>query len=97
MASKMNDGKIRDILDKFENMEKIPQSFMNELAEAIRQSDGLKSENAMLRKKNKALQIAFEKLMELHQEWRVKTGGDDTTNEMTYNIYDQSGVLDCEE
>lgn len=93
----MNDGRVRDILDKFENMEKIPQSFMNELAEAVRQSDGLKSENVMLRKKNRALQCAFEYLMELHQELRVKTGGHDSSSEMTYNIYEQFGALDYEE
>lgn len=97
MASKMNDGKIRVILDKFENMEKIPQSFMNELAEAIRQSDGLKSENEMLIKKNRALQCAFEYLMELHQELRVKTGGYDSSSEMTYHIYEEFKVLDLEE
>jgi hypothetical protein len=35
--------------------------------------------------------------MELHQEIRVKMGWDDTTNDMTYDLYEDSGVLDCEE
>ena len=85
------------MLDKFENMEKIPQSFMNELAEAVRQSDGLKSENTMLRKKNRGLQCAFEYLMQLHQELIVKTGGQNTSTEMTHNIYDQFELLDNQE
>lgn len=93
----MNDLTTEELFNKFEIMEKIPQSFMNELTRAVRENDGLHSENTMLRKKNRALQIAFEKLMELHQEVRVKMGWDDTTSEMTYNLYDESGVLDCEE
>lgn len=96
MASKMNDLTTEEV-SKLKNMEKIPQSFMNELAEAIRKSDGLKSENEVLIKKNRALQCAFEYLMELHQELRIKTGGHDSTSEMTYNIYEEFNVLDLEE
>lgn len=92
----MNDLTTEEV-SKLKNMEKIPQSFMNELAEAIRKSDGLKSENEVLIKKNRALQCAFEYLMELHQELRIKTGGHDSTSEMTYNIYEEFKVLDLEE
>ena len=91
----MNDLTTEEI-SKLQTMEKIPQSFMNELERAVRESDGLKAENTRLRKKSRALQVAFEKLMELHQEIRVKMGWDDTTNDMTYDLYEDSGVLDCE-
>ena len=92
----MNDLTTEEV-SKLQTMEKIPQSFMNELERAVRESDGLKAENTRLRKKSRALQVAFEKLMELHQEIRVKMGWDDTTNDMTYDLYEDSGVLDCEE
>lgn len=92
----MNDLTTEEV-SKLKNMEKIPQSFMNELAEAIRKSDGLKSENEVLIKKNRALQCAFEYLMEVHQELRAKTGGHDSSSEMTYNIYEEFKVLDLEE
>ena len=95
IPSKMNDLTTEEV-SKLQTMQKIPQSFMNELERAVRESDGLKAENTMLRKKNRALQVAFEKLMELHQEIRVKMGWDDTTNDMTYDLYEDSGVLDCE-
>ena len=92
----MNDLTTEEV-SKLQIMQKIPQSFMNELERAVRESDGLKAENTRLRKKSRALQVAFEKLMELHQEIRVKMGWDDTTNDMTYDLYEDSGVLDCEE
>jgi len=96
IPSKMNDLTTEEV-SKLKNMQKIPQSFMNELERAVRESDGLKAENTMLTKKNRALQVAFEKLMEMHQEIRIKMGWDDTTNELSYDLYNDSGVLDCEE
>jgi hypothetical protein len=92
----MNDLTTEEV-SKLKNMQKIPQSFMNELERAVRESDGLKAENTMLTKKNGALQVAFEKLMEMHQEIRIKMGWDDTTNELWYDLYNDSGVLDFEE
>jgi hypothetical protein len=45
----MNDLTTEEV-SKLQTMEKIPQSFMNELERAVRESDGLKAENTMLRK-----------------------------------------------
>ena len=95
--SKMNDGKIKELLDKFENMEKIPQQFMNELFRAVRESDALKEENVLLTQKNRGLQVAFEKLMERHQELREKLGFDNTTNDLTYELFDDAGLLELDE
>lgn len=93
----MNDLKTRELLDKLENMEKIPQQFMNELFNAVRESDRLKEENVLLSKKNRSLQVAFEKLMEKHQELREKIGFDNTTNELTYELFDDAGLLELDE
>ena len=95
--SKMNDGKIKELLDKFENMEKIPQHFMNELFRAVRESDALKEENVLLTQKNRGLQVAFEKLMERHQELREKLGFDNTTNDLTYELFDDAGLMELNE
>ena len=46
----MNDLTTEEV-SKLQTMQKIPQSFMNELERAVRESDGLKAENTMLRKK----------------------------------------------
>lgn len=93
----MNDGKIKELLDKFENMEKIPQQFMNELFNAVRESDRLKEENVLLVKKNRGLQVAFERLMEKHQELREKLGFDNSTNDLTYELFDDAGLLELDE
>ena len=47
----MNDLTTEEV-SKLQIMQKIPQSFMNELERAVRENDGLKAENTMLRKKN---------------------------------------------
>jgi len=93
----MNDSKTRELLDKLENMEKIPQQFMHELQIAVQRADGLKTYNEILISKNEALHLAFEKLMETHQELRQKMGFDNTSNQMTYDIFNESGVLDFKE
>ena len=94
----MNDGKTKEILDKFENhMEKLPAHFVKELQEAIELNDSLGSKLQLFEKKNMALALAFDNLMELHQELREKIGFDRNTDEMKYDLYQDAGVLELEE
>jgi len=94
----MNDGKTKEILDKFENnMEQLPAHFIKELQEAIELNDSLGSKLQLFEKKNMALALAFDNLMELHQELREKIGFDRNTDEMKYDLYQDAGVLELEE
>jgi hypothetical protein len=49
IPSKMNDLTTEEV-SKLQTMEKIPQSFMNELERAVRENDGLKSRKHNVKK-----------------------------------------------
>ena len=61
----MNEGVLKEILDKFENMDKIPQSIMNELARAIQRADESKEEMLIAQDRNRKLCKALDRLLGL--------------------------------
>ena len=89
----MNAGIIKDLFDKFEDMENIPASIMNELARAIEARKKAEQQYANFQYRSRQMQIAFEKLMELHQELREKSGFDNNTDELTYDLFEQCGLF----
>jgi len=90
----MNDGKIRDILDKFENMENVPESILRELARAIQETDSCKEQIVYLQERNHNLQNAFELLLQLHCELKEKCGLDSNPIEVQYDIFSRTNLLD---
>lgn len=90
----MNEGIIKDLFDKFEGMENVPASIMNELARAIAKRDAIQHEHDRYVDKFQKMQYAFEKLMELHQELREKSGFDNNSDELTYEIFEQCRLFD---
>jgi rRNA maturation endonuclease Nob1 len=94
IPSKMNGGKIRDILDKFENMENVPESILRELAKAIQDADSSKQMLVELQEKNHNLQNAFELLLQMHCELKEKCGLDSNPLEVQYDIFSRTNLLD---
>jgi len=92
----MNGGVLKEIFDKFEDMEQIPQSIMNELAKAIERKDIAVQEYVLMERRIQGINKAFNHLMELHQELREKSGLNNNTDELTYDILERYGVLDQE-
>jgi hypothetical protein len=92
----MNEGVLKEIFDKFENMEQIPQSIMNELARAIERKDIAVQEYILMQRKIQGVYKSFEHLMSLHQELREKSGLDNNADALTYDIFERYGILDSE-
>jgi hypothetical protein len=90
----MNEGVLREVLDKFEHMEKVPQSIMNELARAIQRADELKEEKAILIDRNIKLCQALDKMMSLYSELRERCGLDGDLSDLKYDIYSELGLMD---
>lgn len=90
----MNEGVLKEILDKFEHMEKVPQSIMNELARAIQQADELKQERSILMDRNEKLCKALDKIMSLYSELKERCGLDGDLSDLKYDIYSELGLMD---
>lgn len=90
----MNEGVLKEILDKFEHMDKVPQSIMNELARAIQEMDNAKTELKLAEVRNMKLCKALDKILGLYSELKERSGLDGDLSELKYDLYDELGLLD---
>ena len=90
----MNEGVLKEILDKFENMDKIPQSILNELARAIQEMDKAKIELKLSEDRNMKLCKALDRLLGLHSELKERCGLEPDLSDLKYDIYSDLGLLD---
>lgn len=90
----MNDGKVRQLLDKFEFMENVPESILRELARAIQEVDMHKENAVHFQRRCSDLYVAFELLLDLHCELREKSGFDANKHDIQYDIFSKTNLLD---
>jgi len=90
----MNEGVLKEILDKFEDMDKVPQSILNEIARAIQEMDKAKTELKLAEDRNMKLCKALDRLLGLYSELKERCGLESDLSDLKYDIYSDLGLLD---